>query len=85
MRYIYTNGWVININTAKSLKALLQRVVVSFFSLLQGKVEPPHCTWNFYKYRVVSQCCNWNNSISTKFKKVERTITHDSYLSLLGM
>ena len=74
-----------NIIMAKCPWALLQRVVVSFFyffffSTRQGgtplfRLENRTDIVKHYYFI-------WNNSISTKLKKVERTIILNPYLSL---
>ena len=71
---------MININTAKSPRALLYFSVLSFFSLLQEQPQPLHFHWRLYKSRVSNIIRTWNNSISTKFKKVERTIIRELYI-----
>ena len=70
-------GDMLTINTAKSPWALLYFFI---FSLLQGKEEPLAFVWRFYKSIVKQVMRTWNNSISTKNKKEERTITRNPYL-----
>lgn len=71
---------MININMAKSPWALLQRNVLSFFSSLLKEGERVHFHWNFPTGIVKLFHFQWNNSISTKFKKEERKIIRTTYL-----
>lgn len=53
-----------------------------FFMLYQERERALHFHWNFHKDKGDSQNFVWNNSISTKLEKVERTLILNPYINL---
>jgi hypothetical protein len=81
---------MININTAKNPRVLLN----SFFSFLFFRLRfffvyiyntqrPHRFHWNFHKSIANSYIRTWNNIVSSKNKKEERTYNINHYLNLL--
>lgn len=54
-----------------------------YFFLLKGeREEPVHFHWNYNLDKKNTLRFMWNNSISTKFKKEERTYNFHPYINL---
>jgi len=70
------------INTAKTPWGFFYFSVVSFFFFKRVEGGPLSFHWNFTIDIVKHYYFIWNNSISTKLKKVERTLILNPYLSL---
>jgi len=53
-----------------------------FYTLLQEGERPLDSTWNFQQSIVNNNIRTWNNSISTKLQKEERTYNLNPYINL---